>query len=301
MKVNFSIAGIPVKSFTNNNVSNSFANFKLANQPLQRDVFVKSTPAFKGDIDKDIRPEVVESSIDGIASNLAIYANVSAHAMGHKMPLKPDFDYCMENFFLLCCAASSSHAVSKGDVRYPNEPEFIEILQALWDNSRGLEGANEQEYLTDSILDLPEQKRKYHIKDFVKDDIARAMNVYAQNRYGIELNDRDDVAEFASRVYNDESTRTIKESVSHAAVRKAQKGKLSKHVNELADFPDSKSMIEHMFANKKRYFSSPMSLRERFIITKPVEDEPFFTDGDPYEDHRTPAEKAVDQMNGWPW
>ena len=301
MKVNFSVAGMPVKSFTNNGVSNSFVNFKLANQPLQRDVFVKSTPAFRGDIDTDIREDVVENAVDGIASCLATYANISAHAMRHKMPLKPDFDYCMDNFFLLCCAASSSYAMPYGDVKYPNEPEFVEILQTLWDSSKGLEGANEQDYLTDAILDLPENKRKYHIKDFVKDDIARAMNVYAKNRYDIELNSRDDIEEFASRVYNDESTRTIKETVSYAAVRKAQKGKLSRHVRKLADFPDTKSMLEYLFENKNKFFGPYMSLRERFIITKPVEHEPFFTDGDPYEDHRTPAEKAVDQMNGWPW
>ncbi len=265
------------------------------------DVFVKSLP-FKGNTDEQIRQDVIDYGVDGIISCLTLYANPCTSARGHRMPTHEDFDYCMELFFPLCCCASSTYATKDGDeIKYPNQDEFVEIIKTLWVNSEGDEGADESIYLDKNIVRLDESGRMYHMYDFIKDDMARAMNAYSQNRYGTPLKNLDDVKDFALKIYDDDTVRTIKPWISVRSNAKIKRGKLSKYAKELANMPNSQVMINYLLSNKDRFFSSPMSLRARYEDSKPVPHEPIFKEGNPYEDNRTDAEKAIDQMIGMPW
>lgn len=301
MKVNFSLNNAPVSN------AYSAVNFsvpikaQIPNFKSESDVFVKSSPVFRGNPDDEIRKDVIANGIDGIVSCLMLYANPCASAYGHKMPTHDDFDFCMKNFFPLSCAASSTYAVPEGGhVKYPNQDEFVEIMKGLWTQSNGPDGADLDKYNTPKILNLSENGRKYYIYDFIKDDMARAMNEYSKTKYDTPINNLDDVRDFALKMY-DEPISTIKRQVTKRTIHKAEAGKISKDVKLLLKQPDSMSMINYLLEHKSRFFDYPMSIRERYEDSKPRQPEPFFTDGDPYFDHRTDAEKAIDQMNGWPW
>ena len=271
MKVNFIVAGIPVKNayakgdFAQKmpQVKNSFAS--------SADVFVKSAPAFKGAKSVDeIRQDVIDEGADGITSCLTLYATPYAYSRGYKMPKHESFDRCMRDFFLLCCNASSSYAHNKGGVFYPNEEEFVRILEKLWDESSGPQGADLSKYYTKSILRLDEQFRVPYVKQYVKDDMARAMIVYAKDKYDYDIEDRSDIRDFALMIYDDDSARTIKAKISRKENDSIfYRNKFSKYSTELARQGSSGSMLSYLLNNKDRFFSKPKSLRSRYVDALP--------------------------------
>lgn len=273
MKVNFIVAGIPVK----NAGANTFANYASApqgariNSAAASDVFVKSVPAFKGaDEVEKIRQDVIDEGADGITSCLTLYATPYAYSRGYKMPKHESFDRCMRDFFLLCCNASSSYAHNKGGVFYPNEEEFVRILEKLWDESSGPQGADLSKYYTKSILRLDEQFRVPYVKQYVKDDMARAMIVYAKDKYDYDIEDRSDIRDFALMIYDDDSARTIKAKISRKENDSIlNRSRFSKYSTELASQGGSGAMLSYLLNNQDRFFSKPKSLRSRYVDALP--------------------------------
>ena len=233
MKVDFIRAGIPVKNASAQ--KNFVSNIQRQNVNLKSgsDVFVKSQPVFKGFL-PEVRRDVIREGADGITSCLAIYANVYGYAAGHIMPTQQDFDNCMSRFFPLCCCASSSYAFPDGTVRYPNSDEFVEILQKLWNESKGEKGADESKYRTAKNAMMDENHRLRQIKRFVIDDMARAMDVYSRQTYDYPIKNLEDVKNLALTIYDDETVRTINKKVSAKTNKKLLKGKESSYVKELA-------------------------------------------------------------------
>lgn len=305
MKVNFNTKSVPIKNaFVGFNVASS-ASSKNKNLEYPNDVFVKSVPQFKGlveDTDNMIRRDVIENGVSGIVSCLTLYANPCTSACGHRMPEHEDFDYCMKLFFPLCCAASSAYATKEGgEVKYPNQEEFVEILQTLWTNSEGLEGADLEEYLDEYVVRLNEIRRRQYLYRYIVDDMARAMNVYSQDRYGVALKNLDDVREFALKIYDDDTIRTIDPKISKNSNAKTRQGKMSKEALELAAQPTSAAMLAHLFQNADRFFSYPRSIRQRYESAKPSEPTSIYYSNTFYGDIRTDTERTIDIMNGMPW
>lgn len=302
MRINFNAAGIPVKNaFVNPN----FSPIKQKSVPKfnsSSDVFVKSVPAFGSNPNYELRRDVIANGVDGIISCLTLYLNPCTSANKHRMPSHEDFDDCMDKFFLLSCAASSVYATQKGGVvKYPNEEEFVDILQTLWAESEGPAGADVEKYRTNEILRLDERGRMNYMYDFIKDDIGRAMSVYSQQKYDKPLETMEDVKEFALKIYDDKTTRTIKPRITRINKAKIRHGEMSKYALELASQPSSACMIDYLLQNKNRFFSEPKSIRQRYEDTLPRERVPIFKEGNPYDDDRTDFEKAIDQMIGMPW
>ena len=306
MKVDFIRTGIPVKnaSVQQNFVSNiQRENVNLKSQP---DVFVKSQPVFKGTL-PEIRRDVIREGADGITSCLAIYANVYGYAAGHIMPTQQDFDNCMSSFFPLFCCASSSYAFPDGTVRYPNSDEFVEILQKLWNESKGENGADESKYRTPKNAMMDENHRLRQIKRFVIDDMARAMNAYSKHVYDYPLENLEDVKNLALTIYDDETVRTINKKVSAKTNKKLLKGKESKYVRELSRQPDSASMLDYLFKHEDKFFSPPQSLRSRYehgyqpwsAVAEAMESIFAFSSDRYRDDELTPLEIGMDIDNGW--
>ncbi len=264
MKVSFNPTSLPIKNvFLHNNFPVS--SQKNNNLSCGQDVFIKSEPVFKGLPEGIIRSDVVENGVNGIVSVLTLYLNPCTSACGHRMPLQEDFDYCMKLFFPLSCAASSSYAVKGGGhVEYPNEDEFVEILQTLWMQSEGLRGADMEKYLDPEVVKQRESERMSCMYDFIKEDIGRAMSVYSQNRFDKPIRNLDDVREFALKIYDDDSIRTICPWISAINNDMARKGRLSKWAKELANQGSSGAMLHHLLTNQDKFFSNPRSIRCRF-------------------------------------
>lgn len=273
MKVNFIVAGIPVK----NAGANTFANYASApqgariNSAAASDVFVKSVPAFKGaDEVEKIRQDVIDEGADGITSCLTLYATPYAYSRGYKMPKHESFDSCMRDFFLLCCNASSSYAHDKGGVFYPSEEEFVKILEKLWDESNGPEGADLSKYYRRDVLRKDEQHRVPYVKQYVRDDMARAMIVYAKDKYDYDIEDRSDIRDFALMIYDDDSARTIKAKISRKENDSIlNRSRFSKYSTELASQGGSGAMLSYLLNNQDRFFSKPKSLRSRYVDALP--------------------------------
>lgn len=273
MKVNFIVAGIPVKNALLGGVFAQKNSPAKSNFASIQDVFVKSAPAFTGtDNKEDLRQDVIDEGADGITSCLTLYANPYSYASGYKMPTHASFDNCMKDFFLLCCNASSSYAHDNGGVFYPSEEEFVMILEKLWDESNGPEGADLKKYFKRDILRLDEQHRIPYVKQYVKDDMARAMTVYAKKKYDYDIEDRADIRDFATTIYSDESARTIKRKISKKENDSIMyRSRFSKYSTELARQGGSAEMLHYLLNNTDRFFAKPKSLKRRYIDTRPRE------------------------------
>ena len=307
MKVDFIRAGIPVKNASAQ--KNFVSNIQRQNVNLKSgsDIFVKSQPVFKGFL-PEVRRDVIREGADGITSCLAIYANVYGYAAGHIMPTQQDFDNCMSRFFPLCCCASSSYAFPDGTVRYPNSDEFVEILQKLWNESKGEKGADESKYRTAKNAMMDENHRLRQIKRFVIDDMARAMDVYSRQTYDYPIKNLEDVKNLALTIYDDETVRTINKKVSAKTNKKLLKGKESSYVKELAKQPNSAAMLDYLFKNEDKFFSPPQSLRSRYehgyepwSAIEDFMESVFAFSEDRYHDRNelSTFEEALDVANGW--
>ena len=307
MKIGFNLReGLVKSSYGINSSKNVSVGLHPRNLEYLPDTFIKSAPVFCGNDNNDaLRPEVIKNGVDGIKSCLMIYLFTCTGARGHKMPTHEDFDYCMDIFFPLCCAASSSYATENSDVLYPTEDEFVEILQNLWSDSDGMLGASEDYYDSPNFTRLDPLSRRSVMYRFIQDDMARAMNMYSKNKYGTPVKNHDDVRELAVKIYNDDSIQTISPLVSKVTLECRKKGRISSYQQKLMSNRTPAAILQNLLSNKDLYFSSPMSIRERYEDSIKVDNERY-PNSSPYwantpDDNRTDAEKAIDQMIGMPW
>lgn len=308
MKVNFIAAYSPTKNtYAATNYSTPINNYSDTKtlQSNAQDMFVKTSPVFgRRKKEKDIiyRQEVISKGKEGIVHNLAIYARSFAYAAGHAMPTSVDLDRCMQEYFNLCCAAVSTYPEKENIVRYPSCQEFLEIIGSLWNESKQLEGADEDKYINTSTAELREAQRMPYMRAFIKDDIGRAMNALSVKRYGEEIKEEDDARLFAYRIYNDKTTRTIKPSVSESVQKQ---GTESRYHRLLTNEFDSGDILRYMREHKDTFFGPPMSLRERFDRYKYIffhadidnmeEVDESVSYGDDSEDRRTVWERWFDE------
>ena len=309
MKVDFNTAYSPAKNiYSGSNYSvpiNGYQNTKAFQNNIQ-DTFVKTNPAFgrrKQPVVVIYRPEVINAGKEGIVHNLAIYARSFAYAAGHAMPTSWDLDRCMKEYFNLCCAAASTYPEKDDYVRYPSCQEFEEIIAGLWRDSKKLEGVNEDDYINPKTAQMREAQRMPYMRALIKDDIGRAMNLLSLERYGKPINDEDEAREFAYKIYNDKTTRTIKPSVSKSVQKLGVK---SPYHQLLTQEFDSADILRYLREHKDKFFGPPRSLRKRFddykfiffgvtVDNKEEPEEVIYDDDDGPSDKRTDWERWFDE------
>ena len=264
MKISSIAAFRPVKNaLPHSNVSAPvFSNAAgAASKNISNDTFVKSEPSFGEKIPVVIRrPEVIEAGKKGIIGNFAIYARSFAYAWGDWTPVDIALDECMDEYFNLCCAAASTYELQDGKTHYPSCQEFLDLIEDIWTESTEL-AAKGRNFDDDKIRRLPEAERMPYLEKDMKRRMAGAMDTYAQRKYDMRVTDADEAREFAYKVYNDKSTRTIKPKVSQSVQRERSESRYFKMLNK--EF-DSDKILTYLQEHKNVFFGPPSSIRQRF-------------------------------------